>query len=1380
MKKMRNLLLGILLMLLSALMLASCAGGTENEQSGTAETGAQETDAPVVEPEGEVQLYWNLYGSSHITEEGLSDRKTSKDDGYYHLEFANRGRVVQLRFRDPKLVLQADRLQVMSFEFDEEHIVSRVVPVNEVTGGILYYNIYVESYENRHFIGNYSVSGGGTPVEFDFPKDGYLYNVSNYTTMLGGAESVLYGTDQVTIVAKTDGTPGWIYVVRRSPGIEVNHLHCLCTEDTKALMEGHACEEKRFQPWNDAETLPAGSGYYFLNTDVQLKSQVSLAENADVIICLNGHTIDGADGRRIFATFNPGSKLTITDCQPETGIVRGHGNTDQGGVVWIRYGELTLIAGTLDASDIETKNHSGAAVSVESKVKFTMYGGTVIGGTAPENVGAGTIYVGGGSEFTMYGGTVRDGKALTNSGGNISIKGTFTMKGGTISGGEAKTGGNMTVLNGGKVLMEGGLITGGTATPLYVDKKYSGGHGGNLSLSGEFKMTGGVIENGTAGANGNGGGNLSILANTAKITLSGGTIRNGKTPMSGGNLLIFYATAPGTGPSVTISGTTISGGSSGKEGGNIICSAGMLKMTGGQILNGRAVNGGGNVYYGGGTFTMTGGRIAGGKSEKSSGGNVVVAKKGVFKLNGGTVSDGEALTGSAGNIYVADGAELLISGGTVSGGKAKSGGSLSVVKGGVITMKDGTVTGGTAVPLQSGESFGGGHGGNMSISGAFTMTGGTVKDGVVLEHGIGGGNMTVYTSDADVQLLGGTVSGGDSASSGGNILTFSGTPGFILDGATVKDGKAGNRGGNLYLSAGSAEMKSGLVSGGHSGENGGNIYLVSNTELLLSGGTIEGGIADKNAGNIRVDGIFKMSGGFITGGSVQGNANANDANLQMIRQNAKTSFVMTGGEISGSVAVNRLTPQEETPFITISGTAKITGTGTGVSYSASTTAGGFIIGALSEDASIRITPTAGTDAFATGEGLTDGMTGRILSTNADYQLFKDGTLLYWVSKDSRIQCECGCTNASTCTHRGHGHVCEMLQFAPYSASTTALPTSGNYYLTADVTTSATTLIPKSATLRLDLNGHTVTFTKRGFSSYNGDASTVLILSDSQGGGKYLVQNSGATQGNGIWIPNGKATLYGGTFDASSLPAVTQNGAVISLEGGASVFVMEGGSIIGGSAKRGGNVSVSGGCSFTMNGGSISGGHATEHGGNVYVAANGTIVMNGGSITGGACETGGGGNIRMDGAMRMSGGVISGGTAGGNVNADSANMQAIGQNANSAFTMTGGEIAGRIALRRLGASESAVYLSISGSARITDGALWLYQDITDVNFTIGALSENALIRIRPNGALTGAFATGANGFAEEMTEKIVSSDAAKTVSAVETEGVYKLSFVDANH
>ena len=626
MKRLAGYAFGVLF-LAFLLALSGCGRRNGGEATETESGGSAEAD--------DLVLYYNI--STVYSIDGSTLRSPDKRDGYFHVELAANGRTLEVRVKERSLVSKMDRLKVMALTFDENRSVTAVETVDEAAGGYLYYNCWLTKMEERHLTLNMSSSGEGYSEEFDLPEGVPIYNVSDYSA-LKGATDRLYETDKLIVVANKDGSPKAVYIVERIPGVDANHVHCVCTEETKGLGD-HVCSEFRFAPWNNDTSLPSAGGNYFLNCDITLKTQMTTALDAKVVICLNGHTVNGALSRRVFSVFNDNSEIILTDCQENVGRVIGHGDTDQGGMIWAAKGPCTIYAGIYDASEMFTRNHNGAAIAMEGGHTVTMYGGTVIGGRTAEKHYGGSVYVIRSGKFIMYGGTIMNGEAPKASGGNIMVAngGEAYFYGGLVTGGRSATGGNMCVLKGGYAEIAGTRFTNGEAYTYVTDTGgNSGGHGGNISNSGTILMTGGAVSNGVAATS---GGNISVLSNDGVFTMTGGTISGG-TADNGAGLYAFYAPDNGAGPKVEIAGGMITENVT-REGGS-----------------------GGSINVSAGTVTVSGGMISGGNAPSGHGGNVTVSKTGRFEMTGGTISDGLAET--AGNIYVQGPA--VISGGTVRSG----------------------------------------------------------------------------------------------------------------------------------------------------------------------------------------------------------------------------------------------------------------------------------------------------------------------------------------------------------------------------------------------------------------------------------------------------------------------------------------------------------------------------------------------------------------------------------------------------------------------------------------------------------------------------------------------------------------------------------------
>lgn len=182
----------------------------------------------------------------------------------------------------------------------------------------------------------------------------------------------------------------------------------------------------------------------------------------------------------------------------------------------------------------------------------------------------------------------------------------------------------------------------------------------------------------------------------------------------------------------------------------------------------------------------------------------------------------------------------------------------------------------------------------------------------------------------------------------------------------------------------------------------------------------------------------------------------------------------------------------------------------------------------------------------------------------------------------------------------------------------ALPSSGTYRLTTDVTVTGQTEVRSALTL--DLNGHKVTLAPSGYSdkAYFVFSGGTLALEDSAGGG--LITDSGAQSGGHALIfvnGGGVFSMSGGTVEN------TAGSQALMLNGG-------GGSVTGGTLKN----SASGGHAAQVNGSSgsltLSGTGRIENTGdgslaNAVYVNNGSFAQTGGVIS----DTGSNGALRAN-------------------------------------------------------------------------------------------------------------------------------------------------------
>ena len=455
-------------------------------------------------------------------------------------------------------------------------------------------------------------------------------------------------------------------------------------------------------------------------------------------------------------------------------------------------------------------------------------------------------------------------------------------------------------------------------------------------------------------------------------------------------------------------------------------------------------------------------------------------------LNGNTwQGSGErTLTVSGGaTVKIVDCSEVLEAGGYVTKGVMKGvqlwtsatgdtsqkssdstviGGTISVSHGSVY-FYNGTITGGTAI-----------NGGNVALWG----TSATQKAYFYLEGG---------------QILGAGYSNYISTS------TSKATTVNSLEGGGI----ANNRGGNVYV-RGYAEFHMGnddtaLIGGGCaipviSGGNtlcgqGGNVSVSSTSNgsgsFHIKSGVLKDSFGTDAGGNFHLEyGTVNMSGGMITGGRYRNQSAAINAN---VFQNTGT-FAISGGEITGGyLALNYNVANDAKTVVKLSGTAKITGVGLTLQYSAASAnnykgipvlrvgdfePGADIVVAVKDTAYLTNDETLPKDTLLVKDTssdsvknfMADDMTGDGKITWADYEdatryirgkagncllTYEEDGIYLRSEKDTMYHCVC-CNSLPTRYNRAgkivHADNCDAYDhlWQPYSiGDNTVLPGAGN-------------------------------------------------------------------------------------------------------------------------------------------------------------------------------------------------------------------------------------------------------------------------------------------------------------------------------------------------
>ena len=224
----------------------------------------------------------------------------------------------------------------------------------------------------------------------------------------------------------------------------------------------HKCEEcgedVEWTAWTDAASLPNTTGHYYLATDVEAGQHTINTENANVVLCLNGHTIKGTTNR-VYALNATGAKLTVCDCEKTGKIYNGKATitgTTQGSVIWVRKGTLNLFGGTYEAAKSTVPGHGAAICDDGSGNTINIKKATIIGGTTAKSGGA--IFVNTNAKLSLTDVEITAGTATVN-GDAIYMGKNATL---TVSGKVAITGGDEQVYlsDGALIKIENGLTDG--------------------------------------------------------------------------------------------------------------------------------------------------------------------------------------------------------------------------------------------------------------------------------------------------------------------------------------------------------------------------------------------------------------------------------------------------------------------------------------------------------------------------------------------------------------------------------------------------------------------------------------------------------------------------------------------------------------------------------------------------------------------------------------------------------------------------------------------------------------------------------------------------------------------------------------------------------
>ena len=914
-----------------------------------------------------------------------------------------------------------------------------------------------------------------------------------------------------------------------------------------------------------------------------------------ITLDLNGHTIDrGLSEQEIDGyVISVAGNLTIKDSSGDNSgkITGGHNMGDGGGVYVINGGAFTLEGGTITGNT--TANYGGGVYVNDGE--FTMSGGSMTGNSASCGGGVYVSIYKSVATFTMSGGTIKDNNG-ENGGGVYVFGGTFTMSDGMITGNSAMYGGGVYVF-GGTFTMSDGMITGNSA--MYGGGVYVfNGTGAN----GTFTMSGGTISGNSASSRGGG-----VYVSDATFNISGnasvtGNVRNGTRDESTG---MYTGTTARNVYLVTGSFITLNDTFTG--------SVGVTTASAPTAGNDVTITSGYSTYGTGGTFT----------SDNSSyyavlGNNELMLSTETPKF--ATVEFDGTTTNYA---TFAEAWSAATSASTSEDSQAKITLYADVDSTEYQTAAAAQTNSYSYLCVESNKYI------TIDLNGYTIDRGLTAltSNGYVIS--VAGGLTIMDTSTSQT----GTITGGynnstSSGHGGGGVCVYGGT--FTMTGGTITSNSTSSSGGGVYVYGGTFTMTDGIISGNEVLLYGGGVYVFNGT-FTMSGGTVSnnfslygGGVYADYLATFRMDdGIIKDNSTTYYGGGVY----------------TAYRFTMTGGSITGNTVNNSASNGGGVCVVNdfnISGNASVTGNTVNNSASNVYLFSGYVITLTAEftgevGVMTETAPTADSPVTITSGYSTYGTNGTFTSSYNSYMISESNGELSLEVAAATVEFNGTTTNYTT--------------FAEAWSAATGEITSedrrATVTLLAEADIEAFITVESNQYITLDLNGNTL---DRGLTEAieNGYVILVrgnLIINDSSGNnsGKITGGYNSSDYSGCIFVSTGTLTLNGGTITKNTVTGTYGGGGVYVFSGG--TFEMNGGVISYNTATQtqygGGGVNAGTG-SFTMNGGTISNNTAYNGGGIRAGSFTDLLEITGGTITNNSATNNGGGVYVFNATFNLSG------------------------------------------------------------------------------------------------------------------------------------------------
>ena len=590
------------------------------------------------------------------------------------------------------------------------------------------------------------------------------------------------------------------------------HEHYLCG-GAECDQKGHALEGgmTTFEPWNGST-----SGTFYLNSDLDLTSTLTVPSGSSLTLCLNGYDITmKAAGDAIKVGEN--ATFTLCDCK-RSGTVNDYGairHTDSlqynGRGVTVEAGTFYMYGGKISNNTVGNNDGSkgiGGGVVVSNKGAFYMIGGEITGNTAMTgggvDVGAAHGTYGDsdkllGGTFNMTGGKIYGNNCVSRGGGvyvnstetNFTVSGSAQITGnyytGTYSGGSTQNANNVYL---GKYTNNKTGVT--TTATITVNGTLTGSIGVNTDDVDHLVATG-VVSKADAKRFTSDSSKYRLIYDSGKSTLTMTTAAHSEHPICGDvncnehakltdwqgvndlskidkagnyyltqNVEITSTWHPQSGVVLCLNGYGITMNSTGyaiwvnKDCTFTLCDC----VGGGKITHTEGVDGRG--VYVVGTFNMYGGSISGNRAQHGSGVCLDNGGKGtVFNMYGGEITGNTATSSGGGGVYVNAKSTFNMYGGSITDNLNTTSDDYG---GGVYVSQDGTFT----------------------VSGKVNITGNKHKYGTVSN------DSNVFLPFVDQSLKSFTIGEGGLAPESriGVATNVAPNPGVYLTVATLSEGAA--------------------------------------------------------------------------------------------------------------------------------------------------------------------------------------------------------------------------------------------------------------------------------------------------------------------------------------------------------------------------------------------------------------------------------------------------------------------------------------------------------------------------------------------------------------------------------------------------------------